>query len=190
MMSNMIYLAIVSDPNISEIQKKKEKEYKKYVDEHINNVRRIWNEMKDNKYILNYFKEQSDSNLDWVLSTVDSLIYAHDTSKYGIEEWESYRKNFYPVDDEEKGSNKALFEKAWEHHYMNNLHHWDYWYLTGMKDKMPLEFVIEMCCDWAAMSMKFGGNAYSWYKSQKDIVLGEKQKSWVESILKLFYGFE
>ena len=189
-MSNMIYLAIVSDPNISEEQRKKEKEYKKYVDEHINNVRKIWEEMRNNKYILDYFKEQSDSNLDWVLSTVDNLIYAHDTSKYGIVEWEAYRKNFYPVDEEEKESNRALFEKAWEHHYMNNLHHWDYWHATNSEDKMPLEFVIEMCCDWAAMSMKFGGNAYNWYKSQTDIVLGEKQQKWVVDILKLFYGFE
>ena len=37
-MSDMVYLAYANDPNASEEQKKKEKEYKKYIDEHIDNV--------------------------------------------------------------------------------------------------------------------------------------------------------
>ena len=187
-MGDILVLAIMEDPNITEEQKQKEKEYKKYVDEHISNVNKAWDMMKKNSSCMDYIHSLDKSI--FITSMVDSLVSSHDMSKYGLDEWEPYRRNFYPVNDEEKNDNIASFEQAWEHHYMNNLHHWDYWCKTNSVDKMPLEFVIEMCCDWIAMSIKFGGTAYDWYTKQSDIVLGLKQKEWVEAILKKFYNIK
>ena len=68
------------------------------------------------------------------------------------------------------------------------MHHWNWWAKAGNKDIMPVNFIVEMCCDWIAMSMKFGGDAYHWYLDQDDIVLGEQQKEWVINILTKYYG--
>lgn len=186
-MGDLVYLAIINDPTMSNEQRLLEKKYKKYVDEHVSNVNKVWKLMKSVDKVMEYINTIFDDS-KFIIATVDSLIIAHDMSKYGIEEWEAYRKHFYPIDEKEKEDNIANFEKAWEHHYMNNLHHWNYWYKTKSEDKMPIEFVIEMCCDWIAMSLNSGGTAYNWYLNQKDIVLGNKQSEWVTNILKKFYG--
>lgn len=184
---DLIYLAIVEDPNISKEQKEMERRYKAYVDNHIGNVKKAWEDMMNNTKVMDYINSIAEDK--YIMGTVDTLIKAHDMSKYSIDEWEPYRKHFYPIDDQEKEDSNMDFEAAWEHHYMNNLHHWEYWARTG-KDNMPLSFVIEECCDWIAMSMKFGGTAYNWYKSQNNIVLGKRQKEWTENILKLYYGIK
>ena len=186
-MSNFVYMAIMADPTISDEQKKQEKAYKAYVDEHIANVKKAWDTLKDNKEVIKYL-ETIYTGVSFLKSEVESQIIAHDTSKYGIEEWEAYRKNFNPVDEQEKEDNLRDFDKAWEHHWNNNMHHWNWWAKSGNKDIMPVNFIVEMCCDWIAMSMKFGGDAYHWYLKQDDIVLGEQQKEWVINILTKYYG--
>lgn len=188
-MGNLLCLAMIEDPTISEEQRKQEKAYKKYVDEHISNVKTAWILMKQSEDCMKYIRSL-DNDYNGIIATVDSLIDAHDMSKYGIEEWEPYRRNFNPVNEDEKNDNIAAFGKAWEHHYMNNLHHWDYWHATKSENKMPISFIIEMCCDWIAMSMKFGGTAYDWYNKQTNIVLGTEQKVWTITLLKLFYGIK
>jgi hypothetical protein len=164
-------------------QREREIEYKKYVDNHIQNVQTAWDNMNRNTDCLDFIYSVCGN----VIDTIDQLILVHDKSKFSDEEWEPYRKNFYPINDDEKKANKEDFDAAWKHHYMNNLHHWNYWSTMNRVDMMPIEFVIEMCCDWIAMSAVFGGDAYHWYKDQKDIVLGEKQRYLVETILKKFY---
>lgn len=188
-MADMIYLAIMADPTLSDKQRECEKRFKSYVDDHRDNVKRAWNMIKDNVHIIDYIKTQTN-NISFLIATIDSFINAHDMSKYSLAEWEPTRINFYPVDDQEKEDNIAAYEKAWEHHYTTNMHHWNWWAKTGNKDKMSLEFVIEMCCDWVAMSIKFGGDAYHWYLEQTDIVLGEQQKEWMITILKLLYDIK
>lgn len=87
------------------------------------------------------------------------------------------------------------YEKAWEHHYKNNQHHPDYWLWvdydpTGNDStvkgryihretprseaiEMPLYAVLEMLCDWEAMSMKFNNKLSDWYANNAD---DEKKK--------------
>ena len=185
----LVYLSIKSDPSISDEQKQKEDEYKEYVDEHVQNVKRAWKKLSQNKKFKEYIKTVTDHE-KLLYTFVDTLIENHDYTKYGIDEWEGYRKWYFPVDEQEKEDATRLQEMAWEHHYENNPHHWDCWYKHNNIDEMLLEYVIEMCCDWIAMSMKFGSNALDWYHSQKDIVLGEKQKIWVENILKANYSVD
>lgn len=184
-----------TDPTLTVDQRSKEREYGEYVAEHRENVKKAWEIMKKTPACMKYLSDivlqkSSAMSLDMLIMTLDSSIEVHDLSKYGTEEWDAYRANFYPVDEFEKESNKYLFDKAWEHHYTTNLHHWDWWAKNDKKDSMGLAYVVEMCCDWIAMSMKFGGTAYHWYKNQKDIILGDKQKEWTESLLKLYYNIE
>ena len=189
-MSDLIYLAYANDPSASEEKKKKEIEYKRYVDEHRSNVEKAWSHMRKHKKVLDYIESIYSSNINFLLSSVNNQIHSHDMSKYSVEEWEPYRMHHYSVDEQEKIDNQAVYEKAWEHHYTKNLHHWNWWAYNDQKDKMTLNYVIEMCCDWIAMSMKFGGDAYHWYLKQTDIELGDKQKEWLINILMLYYNFK
>lgn len=189
-MSDLIYLTIYGDPNISDEQRKNEKKYKKYVDEHRSNVKKAWENIKRNARIMDYSKQQV-GNIEFFKMQMDTQIAAHDMSKYDIDEWEPYRKNFFPINDQEKEDNKSDFDKAWIHHYTHNLHHPDWWNINKKKDKMSYAFVMEMCCDWIAMSTKFGGDAYHWYLDNKENeVLGELQQKWVVDILKIYYEIE
>lgn len=156
----------------------KQKEYISYIDEHITNVKKAWSSIKRScKTYLAYMCHTSDFNL------MEHLIETHDRSKFSAEEFEPYRKNFYPINDEEKENNKDAFEEAWVHHYMNNPHHWNYWSVTGREDEMPFTFVVEMVCDWQAMGYKFGNTPEEFYEKNKDkIVLGKKQKLWLEEL--------
>jgi len=188
MVSHMIYLAYANDPSISDEQKKAENKYKEYIEEHINNVNKAWSLMKKNKDVMKYIGKEAGIDVAFMIASLDIQIKAHDLSKFSVEEWEPYRMYHYSVNDQEKIDSKADYEKAWEHHYNNNLHHWNWWAYNNQKDKMTLNYVIEMCCDWIAMSMKFGGDAYHWYLDQTDIILGEKQKTWLINILTKYYG--
>lgn len=192
MYDTLVYSTIMADPTISKEQKQCETDCKKYTDEHIATVKKVWEDIKlrydcmDRIYSELLDKDQQQK--ECFISGVDQQILHHDMSKYSVDEWEFYRRNFNPVNDEEKENNRADFEKAWEHHYTNNLHHWNWWALHNKQDKMSLNFVIEMCCDWIAMSIKFGGDALTWYKSQKNIILGNHQKKFVEEFLSIYYS--
>ena len=88
----------------------------------------------------------------------------HDNSKFGPTEfWASARYwqgNRSPIDAEKEVKGYSL---AWQHHKGHNPHHWEYWLdnlgtyqNTGLK--MPIEYVIEMICDWLAAGIVYGGN--------------------------------
>lgn len=189
-MNNQTYIRIINDPTISEEQKVKEREYKAYIDNHIANVQKAWKQFKENKKVKEYLQSFTDVGaLKVIYENLDIQMTVHDASKFSEEEWEPYRMHWHSLNEEEKIQSTAAYEKAWEHHYMNNPHHWDYWAATG-KNSMPLTYCIEMWCDWIAMSMAKGGNAYDWFKgelSKGEIELGEKQQKWTENVLKIFY---
>lgn len=183
-----IYETIVGDNNIPEDIKAKTTEYKLYIDEHISNVSNAWQMIKENNKIIDYICTEGECGHSLMIPTIDTVILSHDISKYGIDEFEPYRKYFYPVDEAEKQSADAEFDRAWIHHYMTNMHHPEYW--KDRIDDIPLIVVVEMCCDWIAMSMKFGGTAYDWFhdKNKCKYEFGDTQAEWIEFILKSFYN--
>ena len=181
----LVYENIIEDKNISEDQKIQEKKYKDYIDNHKRKVVETWEELKKNNVIHDYIlKESKDENIDIIL---DKNVSNHDNSKYGEEEWEPYRKNFYPVNKEEKKLSQKEFSKAWAHHKKVNTHHHEHWEEIKQNDKMPFTDVVEMCCDWISMSKVLGGTALSWYNAQNNIFLGNKQKEWALFILNEYY---
>ena len=184
----LIFENIINDPNIPEAQKNQEKKYKAYIDNHKKNVVETWEELKKNKIIYDYIMAQNQKeNIENIENIINKNVQMHDNSKYGEEEWEPYRKHFYSVNEEEKKSSKKEFGKAWEHHKKTNSHHHEHWEEINQNNEMPLTDVVEMCCDWISMSKVLGGTALSWYKSQKNIFLGNKQKEWTLFILNEYY---
>lgn len=140
---------------------RKREEYKNYIDEHIELVKKAFRVFESISW--------KDPHIVETLRYVRDNIEEHDQSKYSDEEFEYYRKEFYPINDDEKEENKEDFEKAWKHHYQNNFHHPEYWVdAIGNQTSMCLSAIIEMICDWQAMSFKFGGDCRSWYYSIKD----------------------
>lgn len=185
------YLDAMMNPMVTSKQKEKEKEYKEYVDTHIANVQKAWSILKSNDKFIRYIEIEDNCNsrsMTIFIDLMDSMINNHDSSKYSYEEWEGYRKEYFPVDEQEKIDNAPNAEKAWIHHYTTNMHHWDWWAKNNCQERMPLVCVVEMCCDWIAMSMKFGDTAYNWFNQQTDIVLGNTQQRWVLEILKIYYN--
>lgn len=164
----------------------KNSQYKEYIDEHRANVQKAWNIMKSNKKCVDYIIAEANNDYS-IMRRISDNIDKHDLSKYDVKEFDPYRKNFFPINDEEKKNNIQAFEIAWEHHYTKNLHHWDWWAKTGNECLMKTEFLVEMICDWQAMSFKFGGTALEWYNKNKDkIILGENQRTFTENLLELY----
>lgn len=84
----------------------------------------------------------------------DEQLFNHDASKFTIEEFPHYARQFHG----DKGDSSG-FEKAWEHHWRNNNHHWQYWLSNeGEPFLMPEECVREMVADWAAASFQYTGS--------------------------------
>jgi len=84
----------------------------------------------------------------------------HDLSKFSPQEFIPYANYFYMSKDKYKDK----FDKAWEHHYKNNPHHWDHWLDDkGVPQKMDSKYLNQMIADWEAMSLKFGGFAQEYY---------------------------
>lgn len=147
----------------------KEKQYKKYIEEHRENVRTAFSELTlkldlDNELYIELFKR----------------ILEHDLTKYSEEEFDAYRKTFYPINQEEKDSAKEDFKKAWEHHWQNNDHHWEHRQNdTEFTEETELA-ILENVCDWLAM----GYRPIEYYNKNKDkIQLPEKQIEFLEQIL-------
>lgn len=163
------------------------KEYKEYIDNHVLNVQKAWIDMKNNQEAIEIIENFiPNTNIDTIINLVDLLVQNHDSSKYSREEFDAYRKYFYPISPEEKEKCKDEFDAAWKHHYMNNMHHWDYWYYSGNMDSMPMHFVIEMICDWKAMEYAGYDSTVKWYEDNKnDIHLGDRQREFTENLIRI-----
>jgi len=137
-------------------------EYCNYIEEHRRNVALAWDEVQHK------CKNESFVYDDWKFYMLNDMIKRHDLSKYSAEEFTQYREYFYPCKGDVKDEN--VFETAWEHHFENNSHHWQYWLNKSDEGLYQLLSYVEMICDWQAMGYKFGGNALSYYEAHKDKV--------------------
>lgn len=150
-------------------------EYKKYLSDHIKNVKNGYEYFKENlpEYI---------DDLEIPKEEMDKQIEEHDKSKYSDEEFIPYAEYYY---GENKHKDTPEFEVAWEHHYKNNPHHPEYW---GKNNDMPLSCIIEMICDWWSFSWKADNKneIFTWWKenkSEKEQYMSDATLSKVEEIL-------
>lgn len=138
----------------------KTREYLNYLEKHYNNVQKAWIFIKS-KCPNDEFRFLFD---DYVHGLIDIDVVNHDKSKLSSSEFIQYREWFFPCEGEAK--DKESFNKAWEHHKANNVHHWQNW--TKDKDNPYADaYVIMMIIDWVAMSYEFGDTAKDYYESNK-----------------------
>ena len=162
--------------------RKKNKEYENYIHDHKINILKAFYEMLTCKNLENIFL---DSN---IVSKLWERALDHDDSKYEEKEFEAYRKNYFPIDEQEKNLNKLAFEKAWEHHWKNNRHHWQArQYDICENNELTFEQKIdclENVMDWLAVGYAFNNRPYQYYEKNKDkITLPQPEKDFIEKII-------
>lgn len=105
----------------------------------------------------------------------------HDLSKYspvefwsGVKYYQGYRS---PIDAEREAVGYSL---GWLHHKGRNKHHWEYWVDKDYQNvqpivrPMPLNYIIEACCDKIAASKVYkkdnyyDGSAFDFLSNGKD----------------------
>lgn len=126
----------------------------------------------------------------WEFYHVDlyEQILKHDNSKYESEEFNAYRKNYFPVNTEEKELNKKDFEAAWEHHWTSNRHHWECrQYDECPEDKITKQQILdclENVCDWMAVGYDKGNRPYQFYETIKDkIKLPKAEQDFMKKVV-------
>ena len=168
----------------------KEEEYMEYIKDHINNVHKAFENMYK---IKDKFEDIDRDDISDAIESVKEkgIINIHDESKYSDEEFDAYRRYFYSIDDKEKEESEEDFKLAWKHHYENNPHHPEYWIKDGEPVDMKIEYIVEMACDWIAMSYDKGGTALKYLednREEKQKVMTENTMNILETILNIFYS--
>ena len=198
------------------------KQYDNYLDRHIFNVNRAFKWLKENCYEdINLYLQrwenlyEADPLIYGYWAKAEKNIFTHDDSKYSYMEYPAYDAYFYPeytmteVKDPKKARKKAEidFRYAWQHHIHNNPHHWEYWVAfsdacTIGKEMLnltplciPVEYVLEMICDWMSFRMaddREDPNVYDlvkWYYANKNTTIMHKNTSNLsEAIMDIISG--
>ena len=139
----------------------KTREYLDYIENHVVNVARAWNELQAKCKDLRFIYD------DYVFHSIDSAVQEHDLSKLSEEEFIEYRRCFYPCGDEPK----MKLGKSWEHHKEHNPHHWENWTADETVYLNPFEWevhCVHMVVDWMAMGYHFNDTAQEYYEKHKD----------------------
>ena len=159
---------------------KQRKKYKEYINIHKENILKA------------YFEMIRCKDLEWIIqdpAIMKALWYRaleHDDSKFDEEEFEPYRKYFYPIDEEEKENAKEDFQKAWEHHKQVNDHQWEHRIeFDDNKFSIDTELAcLENIMDWLAMGYYFHNRPSDYYDAHKEeINLPKKQKDFIEKCI-------
>ncbi len=123
----------------------------------------------------------------------------HDASKFSRAEWGPYVNWFYGrelVTEPEYTNQKAAFEKAWEHHWRNNPHHWDRYVGTSHEGGlvpfvMPDCYVREMVADWIGAGRAMGKpDIIGWYiQNRARMVLCRETRELAERYLETYFMY-
>lgn len=159
------------------------RKYKEYVCNHIADVHYVY------KRSLEAFQEVFPKVFENMNLHVDLVcnISDHDRSKIDKEEFEPYAAKFYPVNGEKPNENE--FKEAWLHHIHNNQHHPAHWCYVENGNiiilDMPDIYIIEMLCDWMAMSIHFKSTTLDYWKSEsaQKLPMSEYTKSKVNEFM-------
>lgn len=141
-------------------------QYDNYLEKHKANVRKAFEWISDNlpELLIGHYDYEHQ------------ICFAHDASKYQLDEYEAYDAYFY-------GGNRSFsvvenFRKAFLTHIHCNSHHWQHWVLIHDDDKvetildMPYNYIIEMICDWWSFSWEKGDlhEIFKWYDEHKNFI--------------------
>lgn len=176
--------------NFRDLFTAKENKYFDYISEHIKNVQKGFDLLVEK--CPQVFEKQSSN----FMKQLRIQMINHDLSKYTVAEFDAYCNYFYGEEKTEVIKNN--FDLAWLHHQHNNPHHHQYWLLKQDDGqfkalKMPLNYIIEMVCDWWAFSIKKGDlqEIQNWYLNNKDkMILENETRQTVETILNFIKNIE
>jgi len=121
--------------------------YKRYLERHRAGVLLAWEDIQ------RYMGDASFVTEPLIRRKIDELIMKHDLSKYSKEEFDPYVQWFYGPS---RKKDRALFAKAWKHHYKTNPHHVKYWETRPFDMEVDHIYLVEMACDWIAMGRRKG----------------------------------
>jgi hypothetical protein len=131
-------------------------------------------------------------------------LLVHDLSKFSRAEWGPYVRWFMDPPgpnktwhqqakdfrhDAEAQRRKAAFDRAWEHHWSNNPHHWEWWAKRSIGGSCPSEMTDgcrrEMLADWRGAGLAQGKpDTRAWYEANKGrMQLHPETRAWIESAL-------
>lgn len=123
-------------------------------------------------------------------------LLIHDWSKFTPPEWGPYVRRFESgrAGESDHSRDPDEFRKAFEHHWGNNPHHWEYWAtphnllgVTHIKaDEMPEAYAREMVADWMAAGRGYAGtwDVQLWYgKNRKRINIHPNTRVLVEVLI-------
>lgn len=142
---------------------RKTREYLDYLEEHYNNIQKAFNLLCDKCKDMRFVYD------DFCYFTLYEMVKKHDKSKLSEHEFVQYRKAFYPTEEEEAEEKNYDMSQAWEHHKINNEHHWEAW--TTVKYLHPYAeelHCVHMVIDWVAMGFMFDDTAQDYYEKNKD----------------------
>lgn len=155
----------------------KEKEYMEYINQHIRLVKKAFALYFAPLFFQNNVSSLfGDRELKIAIQDVAKNIDNHDASKFGDSEFDGYRAYYYPTrreldgDEKYKADLEERYQECWKHHYKTNEHHPMYWVdeETNTPRDMSLKAIIEMICDWEAMSLKFNSDTIKWYEEEAE----------------------
>ena len=159
------------EENNIELNNKRE-EYTRYIGEHRVLVK---------KALQQFLKIKNIQLSEEEIKTLSEEIANHDLSKYGEEEFESYRKHFFPCSFENKKESDEEFRIAVQHHYSVNNHHPQH---PSRRTGLNKIACIHNILDWIAMSYKFNDNIWDFYSRSK---ISEKinpiEREYIEDLL-------
>ena len=157
--------------------------YDEYIIEHKSNVIKAYDWLCENLPEI-FAGEAVKAMVEWQCTN------AHDQSKYDKEEYDAYDKYFYGNRSYEVVQN---FDYAWLQHIHKNPHHWQHWILINDDSELgivaleiPINYIIEMICDWWSFSWRSDNfyEIFDWYDKHKDTIkMNTTSRRIVEDIL-------
>jgi hypothetical protein len=126
----------------------------------------------------------------WFLQVPLWRLIIHDWTKFTPAEWGPYVRRFYAGRGSrwDKDADPQEWKDAWEHHWMRNPHHWEYWSAGGDGTwlmAMPESYAREMVADWYGAGMAQGKpDVEGWYDAHGvKMVLHADTRALVERVL-------
>lgn len=148
--------------------------YLNYLEEHLNNVARAFQEVSEACDGMAWVGDDS------IWHTLRIEVEHHDLSKFSSIEFISYRAKFFPVQEMPE---EDTFDHAWEHHKLNNTHHWESIRYNPYTPGITERDLIHMVIDWTAMGYRFGDTAEAYYIANKNkIIIQPEWLPFLESI--------
>jgi hypothetical protein len=138
----------------------KEELYLNTVNSHIRFVQEAGQVLMELDLPLEYSTIKFMSNLD-----------KHDKSKYSKAEFKGYADYFFGEEGVPRTPEVInAFDLAWHHHYMNNPHHPEHWFMVDKSGitsplEMPDIYIIEMLADWIGAGKSYGNPFETWVQS-------------------------